>query len=113
MVKFYFLHKIHVYVVHGSFHERKSKCVKKSILNVTKYMLFFSWIVHYVLRSGVILLAEKEEKTIQGSKVESLKKKCSTSELPNRNKQNGSPERSKEMWVAFPPRMPNENEVMS
>lgn len=61
----------------------------------------------------MILVAEKEEKTIQGSKVDSLRKNCSTSELPNRNEQNGSPERSKEMWVAFLPRMPNENEVMS
>ncbi|XP_032918387.1 intraflagellar transport-associated protein isoform X1 [Catharus ustulatus] len=64
------------------------------------------------LNTFTYLSKEKEEKTIQGSKVESLKKKCSTSELPNRNKQNGSPERSKEMWVAFPPRMPNENETV-
>lgn len=61
----------------------------------------------------MVLLTEKEGKTIQGSKVDSLNKKCSTSELPNRNKQDGSPERRKEMWVSFPPRMPNENEVMS
>lgn len=61
----------------------------------------------------MILLAEKDGKTIQESKVDSLRKKSSTSELPNRNKQDGSPERSKEMWVSFPPRMPNENEVMS
>lgn len=61
----------------------------------------------------MILLAEKEGKTIQESKVDSLRKKSSTSELPNRNKQDGSLERSKEMWVSFPPRMPNENEVMS
>ncbi|XP_072785974.1 intraflagellar transport-associated protein isoform X2 [Taeniopygia guttata] len=56
--------------------------------------------------------AEKEGKTVQGSKVDSLRKKSFTSELPNRNKQNGSTERSKEMWVSFPPEMPNEKETV-
>ncbi|XP_058704415.1 intraflagellar transport-associated protein isoform X2 [Poecile atricapillus] len=64
------------------------------------------------LNTFTYLFKEKEGKTIQGSKVDSLRKKCSTSGLPNRNKQNGSPERSKEMWVSFPPRMPNENETV-
>ncbi|XP_056349256.1 intraflagellar transport-associated protein isoform X2 [Oenanthe melanoleuca] len=64
------------------------------------------------LNTFTYLLKEKEEKTIQGSKVDSLRKECSTVELPNRNKQDGSPERSKEMWVSFSPRMPNENETV-
>ncbi|XP_074399301.1 intraflagellar transport-associated protein isoform X3 [Zonotrichia albicollis] len=64
------------------------------------------------LSTFTYLLKEKEGKTIQESKVDSLRKKCSTSELPNRNKQDGSPERSKEMWVSFPPQMPNENEAV-
>ncbi|XP_062351636.1 intraflagellar transport-associated protein [Cinclus cinclus] len=64
------------------------------------------------LSTFTYLLKEKEEETIQGSKVDSLRKKCSTSELPNRSKQDGLPERSKEMWVSFPPRMPNENETV-
>ncbi|KAI1237960.1 hypothetical protein IHE44_0014056, partial [Lamprotornis superbus] len=54
---------------------------------------------------------EKEEKTIQESKVGSLRENCSASEL-KRNKQDGSCERSKEMWVSFPPRMANENETV-
>ncbi|KFQ94322.1 Uncharacterized protein C11orf74, partial [Nipponia nippon] len=58
------------------------------------------------------LLAEEEGKTIQGSKVDSLRKTFSTSELSNRNKQDGSPGRSKEMWVSLPPQMPNENETV-
>uniref|UniRef100_A0A8D2QVC3 Intraflagellar transport associated protein n=1 Tax=Zosterops lateralis melanops TaxID=1220523 RepID=A0A8D2QVC3_ZOSLA len=64
------------------------------------------------LNTFTYLLKEKEGKTIQGSKEDSLRKKCSTSELPNRNKWDGSPERSKEMWVSFPPRTPNENEIV-
>lgn len=64
------------------------------------------------LNTFTYLLKEKEGKTIQGSKVDSLRKKCSNSELPNRNKQDDSPERSKEMWVSFPARMPNENETV-
>uniref|UniRef100_A0A8C9U4V6 Intraflagellar transport associated protein n=1 Tax=Serinus canaria TaxID=9135 RepID=A0A8C9U4V6_SERCA len=64
------------------------------------------------LNTFTYLLKEKEGRTIQGNKVDSLRKKCSTSELPNRNKQDGSPERSKEMWVSFPPRVPNENEAV-
>ncbi|XP_005046979.1 PREDICTED: uncharacterized protein C11orf74 homolog isoform X2 [Ficedula albicollis] len=64
------------------------------------------------LNTFTYLLKEKEEKTIQGSKVDSLRKECSTIELPNRNKQDGSPERSEEMWASFPPRMPNENETV-
>ena len=61
----------------------------------------------------MILLAEEEGKTIEGSKVDSLRKTFSTSELSNKNKEDGSPGRSKEMWVYLPPQMPNENEVMS
>ncbi|XP_027498332.1 uncharacterized protein C11orf74 homolog isoform X1 [Corapipo altera] len=63
------------------------------------------------LNTFTCLLKEKEEKTIQGNKVDYLRKIFSTSELSNRNKQNGSPERSKEMWVSLPSQMPNENEV--
>ncbi|KFO14421.1 hypothetical protein N312_00662, partial [Balearica regulorum gibbericeps] len=58
------------------------------------------------------LLAEEEGKTIQGNKVDSLRKTFSTSELSNRNKQDGSPGRSKEMWVSLPPQMPNVNETV-
>lgn len=32
---------MHVYVVLGSFPERKSECVKKSVLDLMKNMLFF------------------------------------------------------------------------
>ncbi|XP_066043963.1 intraflagellar transport-associated protein isoform X2 [Chamaea fasciata] len=64
------------------------------------------------LNTFTYLLKEKEGKTIQGSKVDSLRKKCSTSEFPNRNKQDGSPERSKSMWASFPPRTPNEDETV-
>ncbi|KFV17904.1 Uncharacterized protein C11orf74, partial [Tauraco erythrolophus] len=56
------------------------------------------------------LLPEEEGKTIQESKVDSLSKTFSTTELSNRNKQDGSPGRSKETWVSLPPQMPNENE---
>ncbi|XP_014729115.1 PREDICTED: uncharacterized protein C11orf74 homolog isoform X5 [Sturnus vulgaris] len=63
------------------------------------------------LNTFTYLLKEKEEKTIQESKVDSLRENCSTSEL-KRNKQDGSCERSKEMWISFPPRMPNENETV-
>ncbi|KGL88433.1 Uncharacterized protein C11orf74, partial [Charadrius vociferus] len=58
------------------------------------------------------LLAEEEGKTIQGSKVDSLRKKFSLSELSHRNKQHGSPGRSKEMWMSPPPQIPNENEIV-
>ncbi|XP_068049844.1 intraflagellar transport-associated protein isoform X1 [Anomalospiza imberbis] len=64
------------------------------------------------LNTFTYLLKEKEGKTIQGSKVDSLRKKSFTSEIPDRNKQDGLPERSKEMWVSFPPQMPNEKETM-
>ncbi|XP_027559935.1 uncharacterized protein C11orf74 homolog isoform X2 [Neopelma chrysocephalum] len=63
------------------------------------------------LNTFTCLLKEKEEKTIQGNKVDYLRKIFSTSELSNRNKQNGSPERSKEMWVSLPSQMPDENEI--
>ncbi|KAM6394141.1 intraflagellar transport-associated protein isoform 4-T8 [Pluvialis apricaria] len=63
------------------------------------------------LNTFTYLLKEEEGKTIQGSKVDSLRKTFSTSELSNRNKQYGSPGRSKEMWVCLPPQIPNENEV--
>ncbi|KFW77707.1 Uncharacterized protein C11orf74, partial [Manacus vitellinus] len=58
------------------------------------------------------LLAKKEEKTIQGNQVDYLRKIFFTSELSDRNKQNGSPERSKEMWVSLPSQMPNEDKKM-
>ncbi|XP_039586926.1 intraflagellar transport-associated protein isoform X3 [Passer montanus] len=64
------------------------------------------------LNTFTYLLKEKEGKTIQGSKGDSLRKKSFTSELPDRNKQDGSPERNKEMWGSFPPRMANENETV-
>uniref|UniRef100_A0A8C3X7J4 Intraflagellar transport associated protein n=1 Tax=Cyanoderma ruficeps TaxID=181631 RepID=A0A8C3X7J4_9PASS len=64
------------------------------------------------LNTFTYLLKEKEGKTIQESKVDPLRKRCSTSQLLNRNEQDGSPERSKEMWVSFPPPTPNENETV-
>ncbi|KAF1660014.1 hypothetical protein FQA23_0014986, partial [Aptenodytes patagonicus] len=64
------------------------------------------------LNTFTYLLKEEEGNTIQGSKVESLRKTFSTSELSNRNKQDGSPGRSKETWVSLPPQMPNENETV-
>ncbi|KAM6068665.1 intraflagellar transport-associated protein isoform 2-T12 [Theristicus caerulescens] len=64
------------------------------------------------LNTFTYLLKEEEGKTIQGSKVDSLRKTFSTSELSNRNKQDGSPGRSKEMWGCLPPQMPNENETV-
>ncbi|KAF1491965.1 UNVERIFIED_CONTAM: hypothetical protein FQV15_0008975, partial [Eudyptes pachyrhynchus] len=64
------------------------------------------------LNTFTYLLKEEEGKTIQGSKVDSLRKTFSTSELSNRNKQDGSPGRSKETWVSLPPQMPNENETV-
>ncbi|XP_075008489.1 intraflagellar transport-associated protein isoform X3 [Calonectris borealis] len=63
------------------------------------------------LKTFAYLFKEEEGKTIQGSKVDSLRKTFSTSESSNRNKQDGSPGRNKEMWVSLPPQMPNENEV--
>ncbi|XP_071414763.1 intraflagellar transport-associated protein isoform X2 [Pithys albifrons albifrons] len=64
------------------------------------------------LNTFTYLLKEKEGKTIQGNKEVSLRKAFSTSELSNRNKQNGSSERSKEMGVSFLSQMSNENETM-
>ncbi|XP_009327957.1 PREDICTED: uncharacterized protein C11orf74 homolog isoform X1 [Pygoscelis adeliae] len=64
------------------------------------------------LNTFTYLLKEEEGKTIPGSKVDSLRKTFSTSELSNRNKQDGSPGRSKETWVSLPPQMPNENETV-
>ncbi|XP_051660111.1 intraflagellar transport-associated protein [Manacus candei] len=61
------------------------------------------------LNTFTCLLKEKEEKTIQGNQVDYLRKIFFTSELSDRNKQNGSPERSKEMWVSLPSQMPNED----
>ncbi|XP_026706294.1 uncharacterized protein C11orf74 homolog isoform X7 [Athene cunicularia] len=63
------------------------------------------------LNTFTYLLKEEAGKTIPGSKVDSLRKTYSTSELPNRNKQDVSPGRSKEIWVSHPPQMPNENET--
>lgn len=60
----------------------------------------------------MILLTEEEGKTLQGCK-KSLRKTFSTSEFSNRDKQGGSPGRSKEISVRLPPQMPNENEVMN
>ncbi|KAM9278255.1 intraflagellar transport-associated protein isoform 2-T2 [Morus bassanus] len=64
------------------------------------------------LNTFTYLLKEEEGKTIEGSKVDSLRKTFSTSELSNRNKQDGSPGRSKEMWVSLPLQVPNENETV-
>ncbi|XP_009704825.1 PREDICTED: uncharacterized protein C11orf74 homolog, partial [Cariama cristata] len=64
------------------------------------------------LNTFTYLLKEEEGKTIQGSKVDSLRKTISTSELPNGNKQDGSPGRNKEMWMSLPPQMPNEKETV-
>ncbi|XP_017937502.1 protein C11orf74 homolog [Manacus vitellinus] len=64
------------------------------------------------LNTFTCLLKEKEEKTIQGNQVDYLRKIFFTSELSDRNKQNGSPERSKEMWVSLPSQMPNEDKKM-
>ncbi|KAM6335862.1 intraflagellar transport-associated protein [Podargus strigoides] len=63
------------------------------------------------LNTFTYLLKEEEGKTIQGSKVDSLRKTFSTPGLSNRNEQGGSPGRSKEMRVSLPLQMPNENEV--
>ncbi|XP_074765469.1 intraflagellar transport-associated protein isoform X3 [Athene noctua] len=63
------------------------------------------------LNTFTYLLKEEAGKTIPGSKVDSLRKTYSTSELPNRNKQDVSPGRSKEIWVSHPSQMPNENET--
>ncbi|XP_050753656.1 intraflagellar transport-associated protein isoform X1 [Gymnogyps californianus] len=65
------------------------------------------------LNTFTYLLKEEEGKTIEGSKVDSLRKTFSTSELSNKNKEDGSPGRSKEMWVYLPPQMPNENETVT
>ncbi|XP_074950421.1 intraflagellar transport-associated protein isoform X1 [Phalacrocorax aristotelis] len=65
------------------------------------------------LNTFTYLLKEEEGKAIEGSKVDSLRKTFSTSELSNRNKQDGSPGRSKEMWVSLPLQMPNENETVT
>ncbi|XP_061854179.1 intraflagellar transport-associated protein isoform X2 [Colius striatus] len=54
-------------------------------------------------------LKEEEGKTIPGSKVDSLSKTFSASELSCRTKHDGSPGRSKEAWVSLPLQMPNEN----
>ncbi|XP_074708631.1 intraflagellar transport-associated protein isoform X1 [Strix uralensis] len=63
------------------------------------------------LNTFTYLLKEEAGKTIQGSKVDSLRKTFSTSELSNRNKQDGSPGRSEEIWLSRPPQIPNENET--
>ncbi|KAM6074029.1 LOW QUALITY PROTEIN: intraflagellar transport-associated protein [Chlamydotis macqueenii] len=64
------------------------------------------------LNTFTYLLKEEEGTTIQGSKVDSLRKTFSASELSNRNKQDGVPGRRKEMWVSLPLQMPNENETV-
>ncbi|XP_064920930.1 intraflagellar transport-associated protein isoform X2 [Columba livia] len=64
------------------------------------------------LNTFTYLLKDKEGKTIQGVKADSLRKTFSTSELSNGNKNDGSPERSKEIWVSLPPQMSNKNEAV-
>uniref|UniRef100_A0A8C4V9T9 Intraflagellar transport associated protein n=1 Tax=Falco tinnunculus TaxID=100819 RepID=A0A8C4V9T9_FALTI len=61
------------------------------------------------LNTFTYLLKEEEGKTIQGSKVDSLRNTFSTPELSNGNKQDGPPERSKDICVSLPPQMQNEN----
>ncbi|KAK2536679.1 hypothetical protein Q9233_003094 [Columba guinea] len=64
------------------------------------------------LNTFTYLLKDKEGKTIQGVKADSLRQTFSTSELSNGNKNDGSPERSKEIWVSLPPQMSNKNEAV-
>ncbi|XP_030906222.1 intraflagellar transport-associated protein isoform X3 [Melopsittacus undulatus] len=52
---------------------------------------------------------EEERKTIHGSKVDSLRKIFNTSELPNRNKWDGSHGRSKKIGVSLLTQLPSEN----
>ncbi|XP_072720928.1 intraflagellar transport-associated protein isoform X1 [Ciconia boyciana] len=81
----------------------------------SKKVLFEGWSGVETPRPGSAIkreLKEEEGKTIQESKVISLRKTFSTSELSNRNKQDGSPGRSKGMWLSLPPQMPNENETV-
>ncbi|XP_035408125.1 intraflagellar transport-associated protein isoform X3 [Cygnus atratus] len=63
------------------------------------------------LNSFTYILKEEEGKTIQGCK-NSLRKTFSTSEFSNRDKQDGSPGRSKEISMRLPPQTPNENEAV-
>ncbi|XP_068801631.1 intraflagellar transport-associated protein isoform X2 [Struthio camelus] len=64
------------------------------------------------LNTFTFLLKEEEGKTIQGCKVDALRKTFTTSELPTRNKEDdGSPGRNKELSVLLPPQMPNGNEI--
>ncbi|XP_009868160.1 PREDICTED: uncharacterized protein C11orf74 homolog [Apaloderma vittatum] len=63
------------------------------------------------LNTFTYLLKEGEGKTIQGSKADSLRKTASPSELPNRNKQDGSPGKCEEMWGSLPQQMPSEKET--
>ncbi|KAM8807087.1 intraflagellar transport-associated protein [Eudromia elegans] len=64
------------------------------------------------LNTFTYLLKEEEGKTIQGFKVDSLRKTFSTSELLSRGKEDdGSLGRSEELSVPLPPQMPNGNEV--
>ncbi|XP_010188265.1 PREDICTED: uncharacterized protein C11orf74 homolog [Mesitornis unicolor] len=64
------------------------------------------------LNTFTYLLKEEEGKTVQGRKVDSLRKTFSASELSERSKQDGLPGRSKEMWVSHPQQMPNENKTL-
>ncbi|XP_065539555.1 intraflagellar transport-associated protein isoform X2 [Lathamus discolor] len=61
------------------------------------------------LSTFTYLLEEEERKTIHGSKVDSLRKIFYTSELPNRNKRDGSCGRSKKVGVSLLTQLPNEN----
>ncbi|XP_065539556.1 intraflagellar transport-associated protein isoform X3 [Lathamus discolor] len=63
------------------------------------------------LSTFTYLLEEEERKTIHGSKVDSLRKIFYTSELPNRNKRDGSCGRSKKVGVSLLTQLPNENKV--
>ncbi|XP_030906221.1 intraflagellar transport-associated protein isoform X2 [Melopsittacus undulatus] len=63
------------------------------------------------LNTFTYLLKEEERKTIHGSKVDSLRKIFNTSELPNRNKWDGSHGRSKKIGVSLLTQLPSENKV--
>ncbi|XP_064008203.1 intraflagellar transport-associated protein isoform X2 [Pogoniulus pusillus] len=56
-------------------------------------------------------LKEKEGKTNQGSKVDTLRKPFPAPDLSSRSNQDSPSGRSKEVWMPLPPGMPSENEV--
>ncbi|XP_064008187.1 intraflagellar transport-associated protein isoform X1 [Pogoniulus pusillus] len=55
-------------------------------------------------------LKEKEGKTNQGSKVDTLRKPFPAPDLSSRSNQDSPSGRSKEVWMPLPPGMPSENE---